>query len=62
MEGSAVKRARTAKRLDPTRSAVALAARLQTGAGKHGGTARQQNKRDRSVTKRTLRDLDKHSE
>ncbi len=36
-------------------SAVLLAARLQTGAGKHGGSARQKNRRDRAAIRRELR-------
>ncbi len=36
-------------------SAVAVSARLRSGAGKHGGTARQQHRRDRAAAKRELR-------
>lgn len=38
-------------------SRVALSARLQTGAGKHGGTARAKNRRDRRLTKQDLRGI-----
>ena len=37
------------------RSQIGLAAHQATGAGKHGGTARQQRRRDRQNTKRALR-------
>ena len=53
------KRRSKARRLDGTPSAVARAAFMRSGAGRHGGSDRAQNKRDRSVTKRTLRGLDK---
>jgi hypothetical protein len=36
-------------------SRVALAATQQTGGGKHGGSARQNNRRDRTLTKQNLR-------
>lgn len=38
-------------------SRVAVSARFQTGAGKHGGTARAKNRRDRRLTKQDLRDI-----
>jgi len=37
-------------------SKVALAAYQQTGAGKHGGSSRQKNRKDRHLTKQFLRD------
>ena len=36
-------------------SEVLLAARLKTGAGKHGGSVRQKNRRERANVKRDLR-------
>lgn len=36
-------------------SRVLLAARLATGAGKHGGSKRAQRRSDRQATKRALR-------
>lgn len=35
---------------------VAVAAHFATGAGKHGGTAKQRNRRDRKKARRDLRD------
>jgi hypothetical protein len=37
------------------RSKIGLEAHQQTGAGKHGGSSRQQRRRDRQNTKRALR-------
>lgn len=37
------------------RSFIGLAAHQATGAGKHGGSSRQQHRRDRQGTKRALR-------
>lgn len=36
-------------------SKVLLAARLKSGAGKHGGTAKAKNKRDRAAARKELR-------
>jgi hypothetical protein len=47
------------KRTIPTqpkvRSFIGLAAHQATGAGKHGGSKRQQRRADRQTTKRALR-------
>ena len=38
-------------------SRVALAARQKTGAGSHGGSSRDKNRRDRRLTKQSLREI-----
>jgi hypothetical protein len=43
-----------------TASKVAVAAFQRSGAGKHGGTAREQRRRDRQQTKQSLR-KDQHA-